>query len=383
MTSAPTTEGHVAPPPRIEIEGPPEARGRQYGEQAGTLIAHGATFYQGLLEARGLEWGAVMDTARVMLSRLEEVRPVQMTEIRAIAAGAGMDPAEVLLINGRSEVLNAGTIDTKEREITAEDREALDDGCTAGVVLGERTADGVLIHAQNWDWRPECAAFTVVLVVRREDGPDVMTFVEAGGLARAGMNSAGVAITGNNLSIEGESWEKPGIPLSIIRRLALEAEGFSDSLGAVAQSPRSIANNMTLSLSEAEGEIINLETTPAEVFWQVPENGILTHANHFVTEAARAKIRDRGVVEGMNSLYRDRRLRLNLEKAGQKIDVETFKTALADKFGAPRGVLRWPQDSGTNRISATVASIIMKPAERKMWVRQQPYLPGDYAEYSF
>src|SRR5690606_35059834 len=159
---------------------------------AETRIKQGAAFYQGMLERRGMKWGAVMDTAAVLLKRLSETRPVQHQEILAIAKGAGMSPSEVLLINGRSEVLNAGTIAP-----TKEDRDALDDGCTAAAVLPERTASGRLLHGQNWDWRPECADFTVVLVVRREDGPDVMTYVEAGGLARCGLNSLGVAITGN------------------------------------------------------------------------------------------------------------------------------------------------------------------------------------------
>lgn len=365
----------TAPPPLVEIEGPVADRGRQYGRAADTRIKLGAGFYQGLLDARGMKWGPVMDTARVLLDRLQGVGPDQHAEILAVAEGAGMDPAEVLLINGRSEVLNAGTMAASQR-----DREDLDDGCTSAAVLPERTRDGRLLHGQNWDWRQECADFTVVLVVRREDGPDVMTYVEAGGLARAGMNAIGVAITGNNLSTMDESWAKPGVPLSIIRRLALEADSFPGALDAIAQTPRSISNNMTVSFAEAEGEIINLETTPGEVFWQVPEEGILTHANHFVTAAARAKLRDRGMVEGMNSLYRDRRVRRILERDGSAITDQSIRTAFADTFGPPRGVLRAPQP-GSDQISATVASIIMDPGAGRMWVRQRPYLDGDYTEF--
>lgn len=367
----------TAPPQLVEIEGPPAARGQQYGRMADARIKQGVTYYQGLLESRDLKWGAVMDTANVLLERLLQARPTQHAEILAIAKGAGLSAAEVLLINGRSEVLNAGTIAASQQ-----DREDLDDGCTAAAILPERTAHRRLLHGQNWDWRPECADFTVVLIVRRDDGPDVMTYVEAGGLARAGMNSIGVAITGNNLSIMDESLATPGVPLSIIRRLALEAPSFPAALDAIAQTPRSISNNMTLSFSDAEGEIINLETTPDEVFWQVPEDGILTHANHFVTAAARAKVRDRGMAEGMNTLYRDRRVRRILDADGERITTQSLRAAFADTFGPPRGVLRSPQP-GSNQISATVASIIMEPAGRRMWVRQRPYLPGDYVEFTF
>ncbi|WP_118134500.1 C45 family peptidase [Oceanicella sp. SM1341] len=366
----------VSAPPMIEISGPPEARGRQYGAAADTRIRRGAAFYQSLLEQRGLKWGAVMDTTRLLLGRMAELSPVQHAEVHAIAAGAGLDPAEVLLINARSEVLNAGTV-----AVPAAERSELDDGCTAAAVLPGRSANGRLIHGQNWDWRPECGEVAVVLVVRRADGPDLMTYVEAGGLARAGMNANGIAITGNNLSTDDESWSAPGIALSVVRRLALEAETYAEALNAVARTPRSISNNMMLSCAGPEGDAINLETTPGEVFWVLPEDGIVTHANHFVSPAARAKLRDGGVVEGMDSLYRDRRVRARLEKDGSAITLDSFKSAFEDRFGHPRAVLRTPDMTRTNRISATVASIIMDAEAGEMHVRQLPYENEEYVTY--
>src|SRR5690606_23014083 len=73
------------------------------------------------------------------------------------------------------------------------------DGCTAAVVLPEMSADGVLMHGQNWDWRVECAQTCIVMHIVRDDGPDILVFTEAGQLARSGFNAAGIAITGNNL----------------------------------------------------------------------------------------------------------------------------------------------------------------------------------------
>ncbi len=77
-------------------------------------------------------------------------------------------------------------------------------------MLAEASADGKLLHGQNWDWRAECAETGVVLRIAREDGPDVLTFTEAGGLARAGMNSAGVALTANFLGSDRDGRRAPG-----------------------------------------------------------------------------------------------------------------------------------------------------------------------------
>ena len=97
------------------------------------------------------------------------------------------------------------------------------DGCTAALALPEATADGVLLHGQNWDWRAECAETGVVLRIRRDDGPDILTFTEAGGLARSGLNSAGIGLTANALECDRDYQRGPGVPLPFIRRKVLEA----------------------------------------------------------------------------------------------------------------------------------------------------------------
>ncbi len=363
-------------PPLIEIEGPVAERGVQYGRAADTRVKRGAELYKGFLEARGVSWGQVVDATRLLAGRMEELYPSQHAELEAIAKGAGVDLAEVMLINGRSEVLNAKPVALEEEEKTA-----LDDGCTAAVALPERTAEGRLIHAQNWDWRPECEETAVVLIVRRDDGPDVLTYVEAGGLGRAGFNEYGIAVTGNNLTIEGEDWSRPGVPLSIIRRLILEAPTYAEAMKAISTAPRTVSNNMIVSCAQDTGDAIDLETTPDEIFWVAPEDGLLVHANHFVSPAAQAKVVDRGMLNGMDTLYRDRRVRAHLQRCGTKITIDDFKSAFEDKFGHPRAVLRTPDPKSSNQISATVATIIMDAADRVMWVRQSPYRSEEYVTY--
>lgn len=363
-------------PPFIEVEGPIAERGAQYGRAADARVKRGAELYKGFLDARGVSWGQVVDATRLLSERLKDLYPEQHDELEAIAKGAGVDLAEVMLINGRSEVLNAAAVALKEEEKTE-----IDDGCTAAVALPEKTAEGRLIHCQNWDWRPECEETAVIVAVRREDGPDLLTYVEAGGLARAGFNEIGVAVTGNNLTIEGEDWSRPGVPLSVIRRLILEAPTYPEAMNAIARTPRTVSNNMIVSCAQDTGDAINLETTPDEIFWVAPEDGLLTHSNHFVSQAARAKVVDRGVLQGMDSLYRDRRVRAHLARCGSKVTIDDFKSAFSDKFGHPRAVLRTPDPTSSNQISATVATIIMDAADRVMWVRQSPYRSEEYVKY--
>src|SRR3546814_14277720 len=94
------------------------------------------------------------------------------------------------------------------------------DGCTGLVALPGATAAGRLIHAQNWDWKAECAETAVVLRIRRDDGPDILTFTEAGALARCGLNAAGIAITAKYLESDRD-YGVVGVPLALIRRTGI------------------------------------------------------------------------------------------------------------------------------------------------------------------
>jgi hypothetical protein len=107
--------------------------------------------------------------------------PEYMEEMRGIAEGARVPLEGVVTVNCRTEMM----FGFKE---AAHVHEKMEDGCTGVVALPSVTASGRLLHAHNWDWRQEAADSSIVLRVRSENGPDILTLVEAGGLARHGFN---------------------------------------------------------------------------------------------------------------------------------------------------------------------------------------------------
>src|SRR3546814_8699261 len=111
--------------------------------------------------------------------------------MRGIAEGADVPFAHILLLNARTELLKMAGNPALRRGLFAE-RGA--DGCTTIIVQPERTPDGTLIHAHNWDWKASCAETCVVLRVRGDGGPAILTFTEAGTLARFGFNAAGLVV---------------------------------------------------------------------------------------------------------------------------------------------------------------------------------------------
>ncbi|WP_425450161.1 C45 family autoproteolytic acyltransferase/hydolase [Virgifigura deserti] len=360
-----------SPFPLVVVSGEPFERGRQYGAAASDRIARSVDLYSGQLEDLGCGWAEVRRLVDGFVPTMESYAPDLVEEMRGIAEGAGCEFAAVALVNARTEVLQLA-----RRKIGLPDDDA--DGCTGAVILPKASADGVIIHGQNWDWRAECADTGIVLQIRREDGPDLLTFTEAGGLARNGFNAAGVAITANYLESDRD-YRALGIPLPLIRRRALESQHFAHAIRAVATTPKSGSNNMML--SHVDGFAIDLECAPDEAFALYPEQDLLVHANHWVSPVALAKLKEVGISSTPDSYYRDVRVREALAARHGKLGREDLKAALSDDFGTPYAVCRPPQPNARGNLSATVAMVIMQPSAGIMEIAPLPALNRSFTTY--
>jgi isopenicillin-N N-acyltransferase-like protein len=365
--------------PLIDVSGPPHERGRQYGAQAAARIRKGAAGYTAQLDRLGLNQDAVAALVRAYTPVIERFDPTYVEEMQGIAAGAEIPFTHVALLNARTELLKLAEKPALRAKLQEDP-----DGCTGLVVMPQSSADGRLLHAQNWDWKAECAETAVVLRIRRDDGPDILTFTEAGGLARSGLNAAGIAITANYLESDRD-YRELGVPLALIRRKVLQQESPALAMHAVHATRKSAANNMIVSASRADGQgvAIDFECAPDETFQVHPENGLLVHANHFVSPVALTKLRDTGIANTPCSLYRDLRVRDLLRQVPGRIGVADIKRALADDFGTPWAVCRPPRANmaGTT-LSATVAMVVMQPSRGIMEVAPLPALGLDFTTYT-
>ena len=354
--------------PLIELAGPPFERGRDYGRKAAQRIARGIALYAGQLKGLSVDAAQIRALVNEYLPVIEGFEPAYVEEMRGIAEGAGVDFESIVLLNARTEILKLGQRpDLRRKLMQAQDP----DGCTGIVVLPGAAREGRLIHAQNWDWKLECAETAVVLRIRNDDGPDILTFTEAGGLARSGLNAAGIAITANYLESDRD-YCQIGVPLALIRRKVLEQERLALAMRAVYVTPKSAANNMIV--SHSEGVAIDFECAPDETFQVHPERGLLAHANHFVSPVALSKLKDTGIASTPDSLYRDIRVRDLLAPQIGAITVDSVKAALFDDFQTPWSVCRPPRPNLTSNLSATVAMIVMQPALGAMEVAMLPAL---------
>jgi isopenicillin-N N-acyltransferase-like protein len=365
----------MTPFPLIQVSGPPRERGRQYGQQAAARIARGVEHYTAQLGGMKVDWPAIRGLVQEYLPQIERFDPAYVEEMRGIAEGAALDFEAIVMLNARTEILKLGA-QAGRRQTPPPQPE--NDGCTGLVALPEATESRRVIHAQNWDWKAECAETAVILAVHREDGPDFLTFTEAGGLARSGFNAAGIAITANYLECDRD-YRQLGVPLALIRRKVLESEHVALAMRAVYATPKSAANNMMV--SHVGGIAIDFECAPDETFQVHPDRGLMVHANHFVSPVALAKLKDTGIANTPCTLYRDLRVRTLLAPHIGAITRETVKAALGDDFASPWSVCRPPRPGLNGTVTATVATIVMEPALGIMEVAPLPAQGGRFTRY--
>src|SRR5579875_2650947 len=144
------------------------------------------------------------------LPEIERASPDLAEELRGIAEGSGRPLAEIIMLNARSELLRASS---------AAGRDA--DGCTVFGLLQHGGRDAPFYVGGNWDWREATRDHWLLLRILQPPKPAVSTVVEAGQLARFGVNSAGIA-----LFVNGLNGFRPGeisVPQLVVRRQVLDS----------------------------------------------------------------------------------------------------------------------------------------------------------------
>ena len=134
-------------------------------------------------------------------------------------------------------------------------------------------------------------------------------------------------------------------------------------------------------VSDASGEAINFECAPDELFCLYPEDGLITHSNHFLHPAAQAKLRDTNVATSPDSLYRHRRVRALLAEKLGALTLDDLREALFDDYGTPYSVCRPPRAIPGGPVTATSAMILMDAAKGMLQAVPGPYANRTVTEY--
>jgi isopenicillin-N N-acyltransferase-like protein len=314
----------------IRMSGSDREAGLAYGRAAGAEIQVSLRRYAAVFADAGISsWETVRSRALAFREPIAEYAPGSLAQLEGIAAGAGLELADVLALNARSELM-----------FGVPSAPVIEDGCTSVAIAPERAAGGHALLAQNWDWT-EAAAESVVLLVREPDPatgtPGYISLVEAGLLAKTGVNSAGLGLCTNTLVSLFDDGAPEGVPYHVFLHQLLQVERVSDGLQLLFSTPRALSANYLL--AHADGSLIDVETTsggPEGVAWITADEGVLTHTNHF--RDGRLARTDRRVRQSAHTILRLDRINRRLAAVGAKIDREDVLDGLRDHANFPLSV---------------------------------------------
>lgn len=306
--------------PVVVSEGSAYARGRHLGHSVADRVAGTVAAYMALFERlTGLSRERVLAEAERFMPAIADYAPQLLEEMQGIADGSGRELREIVAINARTELMY-GVPGRPE--------------CTAVAVSSPASVDGHVRVAQNWDWFAALAGTTVLWVLRRDDGHDVLTFAEAGIIGKIGVNAAGLAMCVNLLTSDDDN-PGPAVPMHVILRHVLDqARSVEHAIDMIAATPRCTSCNHLL--ADRGGAIADVEATPAGQSGVRSRDGVLVHANHCTDPEL--SLRDRNARENAETLARGDRARVLA--AARPIDEEQIRAILSDHANAPVSICR-------------------------------------------
>jgi isopenicillin-N N-acyltransferase like protein len=351
-------------------EGDAHACGLAHGRRFAREIADNIATYLRRFAESGLDRKAAFAEAAIWRRAIDAHSPVYSEEMRGIAKGSGQSEKAIALLNSRYEL--ALMLLGQEAEQATTRRELLEvgpDGCTTFGLLPAATADRHTWLGQNWDWLAGVHGRTFVLRARRKTAPSFVCLTEAGiAGGKMGVNECGIGLVENGLASSHDGRNLYQKPFHVRCREVLGAERFDEAARPVTDTPRTCSANFVI--GAACGNIIDLETSPDHVSRLYPEDGILTHSNHFLTGGHGESLLEK---LGPNTLRRAARMRRLLEPHRGAMTLRHMMAAAADHEGAPFAICRHPDPNQPSaRRTMTVGAVLIDLEARTMHVANGP-----------
>lgn len=241
----------------VRLRGSSSEIGHQHGQVLRERVRATWAFYKSVFESIGVSETELRHVAALARTAIQAFDDRYAVEMDAIAAGAGLEPWEIMCLNARTEVL------VRLRGRTAE--------CTS--IFDTKQA----VLAQNWDWDEFLEKQIFMADIELEDGHRILTMTEPGMLAKAGMSSAGVGTTLNALGLDPES---VGVPIHVLLRAALDAPSFDVALERLMTAPRGTSAHILLGSADGRHAVVEFAGRIVEV---VPARGrFALHTNHYL-----------------------------------------------------------------------------------------------------
>jgi isopenicillin-N N-acyltransferase-like protein len=347
----------------ISFAGSPRDRGRQHGETMRNEIAANAEVFLKYFCSRGSDQEKIQEEAKRWLAFLPSISSDFVEELLGVAEAANLPAESVTMLNVRHEIgfrlLARQAIELSGLTV---------DGCTSVGLLPEATSGNSTILAQTIDGLAAVRGTMFVGQSGKSNKPSSLGVFEAGCVGpTAGLNNAGVGLVCNSLLTAMDICGRMTAPFKLRCRSILEARTFDAAIKVVVQKDRS--SSMNYLIGHTDGEVISIETSPNAKRCLYPENGMVTHANHFEPGGSIVSEWERFVPD---TLFRSRRFERHLRPKFGEIDVDYIMAGLKDHFSYPSSICLHPDQHPSGRQGSTISAVVIDLKELRLFATDGP-----------
>lgn len=324
--------------------------GMQMKDQLKELIQQSKDYVE---KKMSMSWEDIRAQSQIFLEISKKHMPGYVEEIRGAADAAGIDLVD-LFTDMCEEIFAKNYIK----------------GCSDLIASGDVTTDGSVLAAHNNDTSPDLEEFAVVVHYEVEGEPEILA-VGYGGLAISfGYNSAGISLTGNELSMNDM---KLGVPRLLLVRKILSARTIGEAIDAAIFQPR--ASNYNQVITDENGEIYSIESSATDYEAIYAEEGYLVHTNHYLSPRMRKYELDSQDIT--TSIVRYCRANRLMKTYKGRISIDLIKSFLQDHVNRPGSICRHGKG-----VKTTLSVIINLSAKTMLLARGNP-CESTYHEYTF
>ena len=348
--------------PQITVLGTPWEMGSTFGEAFREKIHEFAQTRLSRLRQYIQEYCQTSVTDNQLNERISALIPYHQNydkdvwaEFCGIAAGANITHEMLMIAMGYTDLRDYIT-----QEIAPEISDI--GGCSAFIIPDALSKQGVLC-GQTWDMSVEAYNYLVLVHRKPSKGLETIYLTTMGCLGLIGLNSSGIAIGNTNLMATDNS---PGVNYLFTISSALNRRSIDEAVGAIVNTPRLAGHNFYVA-NTVKG--LNIEATARLAYCSLIENQPHVQTNHYLNESLRLIERKLPQNIHINTHYRFGRMANHFVQADCVWDADTCWQMLADDKRHELGATICNEDyEGQYGDFATVATAVLIPKERTMWV---------------
>ncbi|MHB1431638.1 MAG: C45 family autoproteolytic acyltransferase/hydrolase [Streptosporangiaceae bacterium] len=319
--------------PMLRVSGSYRDVGRQIGEACASTLRGAVDLEHAGIPRNGRTMAEVLADADRCRTITRDHFPWLVDELDGVAEGAGVDP-ELLFAASIEELWDERPSQPSESAGRTQGR------CTDVLVAGGATSTGQVLVAHNNDLAASSEG-EVIAIERDVPGDPLVFSLGVGPWISVGWNSAGLSLTGNEVSPNDD---RIGIPRLLLVRAQLRERDLASAASAGLHPMRASAYNTVL--ASADGSALNVEASATDhESWPPDERGAIIHTNHYVSGRMTGYEADRPYA--IRSARRlDRARQLLAEHGPVPVDQSVLMTILSDHQNGTDAICRHPADEG-------------------------------------